>query len=183
MNHQPFDNWLLSDEPLAEHDERALRKHLEDCSKCRELEDSWLEVANLFTEIPDIEPSPGFMNRWQATLEADRIALKVMHQRWQSWILLVLIANGAALALILMGVQLFSSYDSVTEWVLSWIYKAATAIMLANGFRNAFVTLFRTVPQLIPTGWWVGIAVTLSLSTILWIFSMSKLLSLPRRTS
>jgi hypothetical protein len=106
-----------------------------------------------------------------------------MRQRWQSWILLVLIANGAAVVLLSMGVQLFRTYDSVTDWVLSWVYKAATAMVLASGFRNAFVTLFRTVPQLIPTGWWIAIAAILSISTIVWIVSMSKLSSLPRRTS
>lgn len=183
MNHQPFDNWLLSEEPLPEDDELALREHLIDCGQCRELEDAWLDVAELFADVPEAAPAPGFVNRWQATLEADQDAIKAMQQRWQSWILLVLIANGAALALVLMGVQLFNTYDSVTDWVLSWVYKAATAMVLANGFRNAFVTLFRTVPQLIPNEWWIGIAVTLSLSTLIWIVSLIKLSSLPRRTS
>ena len=183
MNHLPFENWLLSEDPLPEDDERALREHLLDCDQCRELEAAWLDVANLFVDVPDVEPAPGFVNRWQATLEADKDALKAIHQRWQSWILFVLIANGAALALLLMGVQLFRTYDSVTDWVLSWVYKIATTMVLASGFRNAFVTLFRTVPQLIPTEWWVVIAVMLSVSTIIWIVSMSKLASLPRRTS
>jgi hypothetical protein len=182
MNHQPFENWLLSEDPLPADDERALRDHLVGCDQCSGLEDAWLDVANLFTEVPEIEPAPGFVNRWQATLEADQVAVKTMRQRWQSLIFLVLVANGAALALVLMGVQLFNTYGSVTDWVMSWVYKAATAMVLANGFRNAFVTLSRTVPQLIPTGWWVAIAITLGVSTIIWIVSMTKLSSLTRRT-
>jgi len=157
MNHQPFENWFLSEEPLPADDERELRDHLVGCDQCSGLEDAWLDVANLFTEVPEIEPAPGFVNRWQATLEADQVAVKTMHQRWQSLIFLVLVANG--------------------------VYKAATAMVLANGFRNAFVTLSRTVPQLIPTGWWVAIAITLGVSTIVWIVSMTKLSTLPRRTS
>lgn len=183
MNHQPFDNWLLSDEPLPEDDERALRQHLVDCEQCRETEDAWLDVANLFVEIPDVEPAPGFVNRWQATLEADQNAINVMHQRWQSWIVLVLVANAAALALYLTGVQLFNTYGSFTDWVLSWVYKAATAMVVANGFRNAFVTLFRTIPQLIPTGWWIGLAIVLFVSTAIWFVSMTKLSSTPRRVT
>jgi hypothetical protein len=183
MNHQPFENWLLSEEPLSEDDERIMREHLLNCDQCRELEDSWLDIANLFADIPEVEPSPGFVNRWQATLESDQAAIKAMRQRWQSWIVLVLIANGAAMALLMMGVQLFNTYDSFSDWVLSWVYKIATAMVLANGFRNAFTTLFRTLPQLIPIGWWIGIAVMLSVSTLLWIVSMTKLSSLPRRTS
>jgi hypothetical protein len=183
MNHQPFENWILSEDPLPEDDARALQDHLLACEQCSELDNAWDGVASLFNDIPAAEPAPGFVNRWQATLEADKAAVKAMRQRWQSWILLVLIANGAAVALISMGVQLFRTYDSVADWILSWVYKVATAMVLASGFRNAFVTLFRTVPQLIPTGWWVAIAALLSLSTIVWIVSMSKLSSLPRRTS
>ena len=183
MKHQPFENWLFSEDPLPEDDGRALRNHLLDCEQCADLEDSWLDVVSLFAEVPDVEPALGFVNRWQATLEADQAEAKVMRQRWQSWIFLVLIANGAVFALVLMGVQLFQIYDSVTDWVLSWVYKAPTAMVLANGFSNAFITLFRTVPQIIPTGWWIAIATTLSFSTIIWIASMTKLSSLPRRNS
>ena len=183
MNHQPFENWLLSEESLPEDDERALREHLVDCDQCRELEDAWLDVANLFADVPQVEPPIGFVNRWQATLEADRAALKTMRQRWQSWIVLVLIANGATMALLMMGVEIFYTYDSVSDWVMSWVYRLATAMVLANGFRNAFVTLFRTIPQLIPTGWWIVIAITLSLSTLTWIVTMTKLSSFTRRTS
>jgi hypothetical protein len=183
MKHQPFDNWLLSEEPIPEEDQRALRKHLQDCDQCQELEDAWLDVANLFAEVPDAEPTPGFVNRWQATLAADQAAMKAMRQRWQSWIVLVLIANGAAFALLLMGVQLFNTYGSFSDWILSWVYRAATAMVLANGFRNAIFTLIRTIPQLIPPELWLGIAITLCVSTVMWIAAMTKLSSLPRRTS
>ena len=183
MNHQPFENWLLSEDPLSEDDERALQEHLMVCDQCGELENAWLDISNLFAEVPEVEPAPGFVNRWQSTLEADQAAIKVMRHRWQSWIVLVLIANGAALALLLYGVQFFNAYNSFTDWVLSWVYKAATAMLLANGFRNIFVTLFRTIPQLIPTGWWIGITITLCVSSFIWIVSMKKLASLPRRIS
>jgi hypothetical protein len=182
MNHQPFENWLLSEEPLSDENEEALQAHLTDCEQCKTIQDAWLDVANLFTDVPDVGPESGFVNRWQANLETDRAATRTMQQRWQSWILLVLIANGAAVALVLMGVQLFRTYDSMTDLILSWVYRAATAMVVANGFQNAFMTLFRTIPNLIPTSWWIGIAITLSVSTLLWIVSMTKLTSLPRRT-
>ncbi|HBX69652.1 MAG TPA: hypothetical protein DEH25_09805 [Chloroflexi bacterium] len=183
MNHQPFENWLFSEEPLPENDERTLRNHLADCEQCSSLEDAWLDVANLFETVPEVDPAPGFVNRWQITLEADRVAAKAARQRWQSWILLVLIANGAALALVLTGVQLFRTYGSFSEFVLSWVYRAATLVVIASGIQNVFVTLARTLPILVPTSWWVGIVITLSMSTLLWIVSMAKLTSLPRRTS
>ena len=183
MNHQPFEKWLFSEEPLPADVERELRDHLMDCDQCSGLENAWMDVERLFNEATEIEPAPGFTNRWQATLEANRAVEKEKRQRWQSLIFLVVIANFAAMALALVGLQLFNTYGSFTEWVMSWIYKAVTVMVLVNGFGNAFVTISRTVPQLIPNGWWAAIAVTLGFSTFVWFVSMTKLSSLPRRTS
>jgi hypothetical protein len=183
MKHQPFENWLFSEEPLPADDERELRDHMIDCDQCSGLENAWMDVERLFAEVTEIEPAPGFINRWQATLEANLATEKAIRQRWQSLIFLVVIANFAAIALALTSVQLFNTYGSVTEWVMSWVYKAATAMVLVNGFGNAFITIARTIPQLIPIGWWVAIAVTLAFSTFVWFVSMTKLSSLPRRTS
>jgi hypothetical protein len=183
MNHQPFENWLFSEEPLPAEDERQLRDHLTGCDQCSGLENAWMDVERLFADVTEIEPAPGFTNRWQATLEANHAVEKAKRQRWQSLIFLVVIANFAAMALALVGLQLFNTYGSMTEWIMSWIYKAATVMVLVNGFGNAFVTISRTVPQLIPNGWWAAIAVTLGFSTVAWFVSMTKLSSLPRRTS
>ena len=183
MKHQPFDQWLLSEEPISKDDELLLRNHLEVCDQCSELENAWLDISNIIHEMPDVEPEPGFVNRWQTTLEADHSANKAMRQRWQSWIVLVFIANGAALALFFVGLQLINTYGSVSDWILSWVYRVATVVLLASGLQNALLTLFRTVPQLIPTGWWFGITAILSISTIIWIISMSRLSALPRRIS
>jgi hypothetical protein len=182
MNHQPFEHWLLSEESLSEENERALRDHLHNCDQCRAIENAWIEVANLFVEIPQMSPAPGFVNRWQASLESNQAAEKIIRQRWQSLIFLIAIANGAALALLFLGFQLFNTYGSITDWVLSWVYRAASVMVVANGFRHAFATLTRTIPQLVPMNWWIGIALALSISTVIWIVSMMKLSSLPRRT-
>ena len=183
MNHQPFENWLFSEEPLPADDERELRAHLMDCDQCSGLKNAWMDVEYLFAEVNEIEPAPGFINRWQATLDANQAAEKALRQRWQSLIFLVVIANFALIALALVGVQLFNTYGSVTEWVVSWIYRAATVMVMVNGFGNALITISRTIPQLIPNGWWAAIVVILGFSTIVWFFSLMKLSSLPRRTS
>ena len=84
MNHQPFENWLLSEDTLSPENASALRGHLETCDHCRELQAAWTDVSNLFQDVPDIEPAPGFVNRWQTRLEVERqVELSVRH-RWQS---------------------------------------------------------------------------------------------------
>ena len=183
MNHQPFENWLFSEEPLPENDERALRNHLADCEQCSSLEDAWLDVANLFETVPEVDPAPGFVNRWQSVLEADRAAARQTRQRWQSWIMLILVANGALITLVLLGIQVFRTYTSLTDFLLSWVYRLAVMFTLANGLQNVFSTLLRTIPALIPASWWATAAILLGISTLIWVVSMRKLTSLPRRTS
>ena len=39
MNHQPFENWLLSEEPLPPENKRELDTHLQTCDQCRDCTD------------------------------------------------------------------------------------------------------------------------------------------------
>jgi hypothetical protein len=183
MNHQPFEKWLLSEEPLPKEDERLLREHLLECKQCNQIENAWSEVASLFSDVPETKPSPGFVNRWQQTLEIAQVADRHKQYRWQSLIFLVAIANGAVIALFLMFLQLYNTYGSFTNWAMSWVYRAASGVVLINGIRNALTTLVRTVPQLIPPTWWIGITIFLFFSTLFWIGSMVKLSKLSRRIS
>jgi hypothetical protein len=183
MNHQPFENWLLSDEPLQEQDSFALAEHLENCSECGNLQDAWENVVNLMTDTPDLAPQPGFVSRWQTALESERQAVRAARERWQSWILAIFIANGAALTLILLGIQVFQTYESFTDLVLSWVYRAAVVVTLASGLQNVFSTLIRTIPGVIPASWLTSAVVVLSISAVVWIISLKKLSSLPRRTT
>ena len=183
MNHQPFENWLFAEEPLPEEDARALQAHLASCEHCAELEASWLDVTNLFATVPTVAPSPGFVNRWQATLETDRMLARETRQRWQSWIMLIAIANGALIMLVLLGVQVFRTYTSLTDLLLAWVYRLAVIFTLAHGLQNVFGTLLRTIPGLIPASWWGMASLLFGFSTLVWIVSMKKLTSLPRRNS
>ncbi len=44
MNHQPFENWLLDEEPLTAQQQRDLQNHLRDCTICSGLADSNLAL-------------------------------------------------------------------------------------------------------------------------------------------
>jgi hypothetical protein len=182
MNHQPFENWLLSDEDLSPLDTGALDEHLLTCEHCREIKGAWMGVLDLFQEIPDIEPAPGFVNRWQERLEIDRqIELSVRH-RWQSIIMLVLIGNVIAALVVLLGTQFFTTFDSPLAFVLSGIYRFASTMAFINVIQNIFLTLFNTVTSIVPAGIWALLGVGLVGSGAIWVISMTSLSVLPRRT-
>jgi hypothetical protein len=44
MNHQPFRDWLLSEEKLSIDQTQALKDHLHSCESCSQIEAAWLEV-------------------------------------------------------------------------------------------------------------------------------------------
>ena len=44
MNHQPFENWLLDEEPLTAQQQRDLQNHLRDCTICSGLADFQLAL-------------------------------------------------------------------------------------------------------------------------------------------
>jgi len=175
MNHQPFETWLLSDEPLEPQDALSLAEHLTTCGHCQQLQLAWSGVMDLFERAPDVEPVPGFANRWHARLAAEKQVDLAMRQRWQSWIVLILVGNAAAMTLVLLGAGLFSSYDSPAEFLIAWIYRLTSTLMAVNWVQNVIGTLARTLPGAIPVSWWVIGVGFLAISSMLWIFSISRL--------
>jgi len=89
MVHQPYEAWLLDDDPLTSEQERDLRVHLRNCPHC-----AALARANLTLRAAAVVAPPGgFVLRFQERLAAQRQA-----QRRRSMIgvfLLILIGMGS----------------------------------------------------------------------------------------
>nr|MBC8332700.1 zf-HC2 domain-containing protein [Anaerolineae bacterium] len=84
--HQPFETWILLDEPLTPEQAQSLDAHIKTCAACHALKAAWGRVDAIFQETPALEPVPGFANRWQAQLSQQRNLQRYARQRWQSWI-------------------------------------------------------------------------------------------------
>jgi hypothetical protein len=181
MNHQPFENWLLSEDTLSPENTSSLRDHLESCDHCRELETAWTGVVGLFQDVPDLEPAPGFVNRWQARLEVERqVELSVRH-RWQSIIMLILIGNVIVALVVLFGTQFLTTFDKPLELVLSGIYRIASIVTFFNAAQNVVITLFKTITSVVPVGIWALMGLGLVGSGAIWIISLKSLSVLPWR--
>lgn len=181
MNHLPFENWLLSEETLTPENELLLQDHLETCDQCRELQASWISVIDLFMDVPEVEPAPGFLSRWQGRLEIDRqIELSVRH-RWQSIIMLILIGNVIAGLVVLLSTQFLTTFDTPLDFLLSGVYRLASFVTRLNALENILTTLFRTIINVVPAGWWAVLALGLVGAGATWIISLKSLSVLPRR--
>lgn len=181
MNHQPFENWLLSEDSLSPENASTLRDHLESCDHCRELQAAWTGVVGLFQDVPDFEPAPGFVNRWQARLEVERqVELSVRH-RWQSIIMLILIGNVIVGLVVLLGTQFLTTFDKPLELVFSGIYRLASIVTYINAAQNVFITLYKTITSVVPAGLWALMGLGLVGSGAIWIISLKSLSVLPWR--
>ncbi|MBT3391865.1 MAG: hypothetical protein HN413_15815 [Chloroflexi bacterium] len=180
--HQPFETWILLDEPLAPEQAQLLNAHLKTCEACHALRAAWGRVDAMLQETPTLEPAPGFVTRWQAQLSQQRSLQRYARQRWQSWITLILIANAVSAFAVLLGWQVFNSFSSLTEILILLVQRATTFITVVNVFQNLFAVAFRTLPGLLPPAGWAVVAALISIGSLIWVISLSRLARMRWRT-
>jgi predicted anti-sigma-YlaC factor YlaD len=155
MNHQPFEEWLLADEPPAGEQALELREHLRDCPRCRELEAGWAGVHILFQSSEQIAPTPGFSSRWQTRLYAQQEqAFKRRHHR-QPWLLFALNFVIAAALLILLSLELWRTFHSTAQ------------LLLVKAFILSLILTLVDLSQDILTA---SIQVAVRFPVVLWVF-------------
>ena len=171
MNHQPFEEWLLSDESLSPEEEQSLQAHLEICKECPQLSTAWQEVRAEIQRIPAISPAPGFSQRWEARLEAER----VRQQRRLTWFLMAVSGLGAV-ALALLGVyQHFGHFPSPIELLSGLMYSITSGVATAAQVGDFLTAIFQSMPLVVPLVLWVLVASTLFIWTLIWIISVWRL--------
>lgn len=99
MKHQPFEDWLLSGEPLAPAAQSSLSAHLEACEACRRLREGLGRVDALLQGAAMARPGPDFRIRWSARLEGDPMRRKWNH----GWRLLAAAMVGSAVLCATLG--------------------------------------------------------------------------------
>jgi hypothetical protein len=170
MNHQPFEEWLFSEDPLAPEQARALREHLRECEICLSLSRAWDAVEDNLAAAPQAAPVTGFSQRWQEHLEQRRA--QDQHRRfWQAGV-----AGLAALAGIVALASPIYQRFSPTEVLVSFIYNLSLLYVKVNQAGVFLNSTFSGVSAIIPISIWVLIATSLSLLGMAWIVTMWKII-------
>lgn len=172
MNHQPFEDWLLDDEPLTPRQARELQGHLRTCTYCASIAESNLALHATHMMAP---PS-GFTDRFTIRLLQWR-----RQQRWHQIVgTLVLVIGGLALFYWLAGPLIQEALRSPAAWITS---AAAYLVFLLTSFRvlsEVSVILLRDLPRFIPPiGWFVVILLGSGLG-LTWIYTMRRLSHVPQ---
>ncbi|MFN2194891.1 MAG: anti-sigma factor family protein [Anaerolineales bacterium] len=175
MNHQLFEDLIFTQDALTQEQALALQEHLQSCETCSALASAWRQVTPMFAAPVMLEPSPGFVSRWQQTLEMDR----ERSQRRQSLVMFALGIGLASIFLVLLAIGVLYTFNSPLEWFLTLTSRLATLFFLADAFRDSFVIL-RTA---LPVSWWISGGLAVVALCILWIFSLQKLATAGRTSS
>ncbi|GAB4522760.1 MAG: hypothetical protein Fur0018_04920 [Anaerolineales bacterium] len=172
MNHQPFETWILADEPLNWQERISLENHLSACDDCRTLSTAWQEMNAFMRTAPTPQPAPGFSARFQARLEAQQ----ARHNWHQAWLLILLYVGGMLIITGFFLAFLLLALHSPVDFIIAGLHQSMRLIVLLKAIADTCLTL----AAFLPPAWWLGILETLVACVLLWLCSLRKLIPLWR---
>jgi predicted anti-sigma-YlaC factor YlaD len=172
MNHQQYEQWLLSEEPLSRDQAEALRSHLNTCEACQRLSTAWSNVRQLIQSAPLVEPKSGFVARWQRRIEV-QIAMErqALHRR-QSWAVFIITALGAITLFALFVTQLSSIFSSPSQFLVYWLGHMSALISTANAAKELVDVLIGSIARVIPLSFWITLLAGFGVLFLFWILSL-----------
>jgi hypothetical protein len=172
MNHRPFEDWLLDDQPLNPTQKRELDAHLRACKVCSGIAESNLALRSARL----VAPVPGFSHRWQ-----ERLVLARRAQRRRTLLgTLFFSAGGLLLLAFLTGPVLVSLIGSPAEWISAMVHALLFIYTTVMAVAEAGSVLFRVLPGFVPPFVWLVLFSTLSGFALLWSVSIWRLVRRPQ---
>ncbi len=172
MNHRPFEDWLLDDQPLDPIQKRELDTHLRECAVCRGIAE--LNLALRSARV--VGPAPGFTARFQ-----ERLVLARRAQRRRTLLgTLFFSLGGLTLLALLAGPFLVSFIGSPAEWISAMIRALLFIYTTTLAVTEAGSIFFRVLPGIMPPFIWLVLLSTLGGLVLLWSVSIWRLMRRPQ---
>jgi len=177
MSHQPFETWLLSEEPLDAAQQREFSAHLKECEDCRHLFDALAQVDQVFDASSNPAPTPGFSQRWLIRLSQSR-----QHRQVRRYWLFTL-------GLFLIAGLIFSTLILTNLSSVNWAYQLGQLIagislraVQVRRLWDFFCSLTNLFPLIIPLLLIFGVG-ALSAMTVLIVTWFSAIIKLYQPSS
>jgi hypothetical protein len=177
MNHQPFREWLLSDEQLSYEQSQALKDHLSSCETCSQMESAWNEVELTIRKFPPVEPSSGFTLRWQEHL----VEYQYHQQSRKGWLSISATAFIATCLLVLLITQLWSLIQAPGPFIVIWLNRLVSVISIYYLLQNIVSSNSWYIPAFTFVGMFFLIGF-ISFMSVVWLIAYRKF-SLARRVA
>jgi len=170
MNHQPFRDWLLSDEQLSTDQTQALQEHLQSCEACSQLQSAWSEVESVLHQSPQVSPLPDFTNRWQEHLAE----YQHVTQKRRVWLSFAITVGGVISLLVLLASQVWSFMQSPSQYLAVWFNSLLSLVSI----YYALVDQFQSGNPYLPVYTLVGmffLVGLISFMSVLWLATYKKI--------
>jgi len=172
MNHRPFEDWLLDDQPLNPSQKRELDTHLRECKVCSGIAESNLALRSARL----VAPEPGFSARFQ-----ERLVLARRVQRRRTLLGTLFFSLGGLLLLaFLTGPLVVSVIGSPAEWISAMIRALLFVYTTTLAVAEAGSVLFRVLPGFVPPFVWLVLFSSLSGFALLGSVSIWRLMRRPQ---
>jgi hypothetical protein len=172
MNHRPFEDWLLNEQPITPEEKRKLQIHLQECDHCSALAEINLELRS----VKMAAPAPGFTRRFRVRLETQR----VRERRNRLVGVSMLAFSGLVLAAWFTVPLLLRFLGSPAEWIAAGTSFLLTLVAMAEAIGDIGAILLRVLPGFVPPFAWLMIASLVSGVGLLWAMSIWRFTRVPR---
>lgn len=172
MNHRPFEDWLLDDEPLTPQQQRDLQAHVRTCASCAAIAES--NLALHATRLAS--PATGFADRFRVRLEKRR-----REQRWRQVIgTVILVLGGLGLVYWLAGPFLMAAFASPAAWITVGIGYFVFLVTSLQVIGEAGSILFHVLPTFVPPAGWIVLIAGVAGLGYLWTISIKRVARSPQ---
>lgn len=188
LSEEELDLFLPGSPPEAGGEPPApLRRHLEDCRRCRSELKGLESLHTALRSLPDLSPSPGFT---AAVMDRVRLPVPWYVRAWSTlrehWVVALLAVVGVAVTLGGLSGWLASQPEltmgGLADFVLGRVTAAFWAVVLALGrliYASGLPDLVETVRRQVGLAEAAGALALLSLASIAAAAGMAKLLTPP----
>ncbi len=172
MNHRPFEDWLLDDQPLSPQQQRDLQAHVRSCPACAAIAESNLALHS--TRL--VSPAAGFAERFQV-----RLAKRRREQRWRQVIgTVVLVLGGLGLVYWLAGPFILAAIASPASFITASIGYFLFILTSIQVFGEAGSIVLSVLPKFISPGGWVVLTAGAAGLGALWTISIRRVARIPQ---
>jgi len=172
MNHQPFEEWLLTEKLISPTQKLDLEAHLRICSDCSAL----AETGKALHTVKKVSPALGFSTRFQARLAAQKAA----EQRRRRYGTILFTVGGLVMLMWFLSPYLTSFLAAPATWIAALIEWGIFLITTAQAVAQAGSVLLRMLPGFLSPFVFMVLISAFAGIGLLWSVSIWRFVRVPR---
>jgi hypothetical protein len=172
MNHQPFENWLLNEEPVTLEQKLKLDLHLRSCEYCNAL----AGTGRVLNSVKLASPVAGFTARFQARLAEHKIADRRRKLWGTGWFIL----GGLSLLLWFAGPSILAILSSPEKWIATLVEWGIFLLTTFQALSHAGEVFLHVVPGFLPPFVWMIIVSGFAGVGLIWSVSIWRFVRAPQ---